>query len=111
MGDRGESISNQVELLADSLRVLRRMTNGEPRKRYRGYITQVTKQGIYAYVDGLEMEINLHVSKLSKDRLIMSDNILSNNTNRYAIGDKIDLEIDKINSASFDYIWCLARTT
>ena len=63
-------------------------------KIYDGTIISISKTGIVLYVHDLDTKYTIHVSKLSNERLIFENNVLSNEKQIYKLYDTLHVKIN-----------------
>ena len=63
-------------------------------KIYDGTIISISKTGIVLYVHELDTKYTIHVSKLSNERLIFENNVLSNEKQIYKLYDTLHVKIN-----------------
>lgn len=68
-------------------------------KIYDGTIISISKTGIILYVHELDTKYTIHISKLSNEKLVFKNNVLSNNKQIYKLYDILHVKI----SNNFDF--------
>jgi ribonuclease R len=84
---------NESELLQHQIEKFMIENSIDSNKIYDGTIISISKTGIVLYVHELDTKYTIHISKLSNERLVFENNILSNEKQIYKLYDILHVKI------------------
>ena len=93
---------NESEILQNQVENFMIEHNIDFNKIYDGTIISILKTGIVLYVHELDTKYTIHISKLSNDRLVFENNVLSNEKQIYKLYDTLHVKIN--NNLEFTII-------
>lgn len=72
-------------------------------EKYESIIIDLTKYGISVFIYNLDIKAAIHISKLSKEKLIYENEELKNDINKYKMFDKLTVIVEKINLNQIEF--------
>jgi ribonuclease R len=70
---------------------------------YDSIIIDLTKYGISVYIYDLDIKTSIHISKLSKNKLVFNNEELINENYHYKIFNKLKIKVEKINQTHIEF--------